>query len=137
MRGKRIGYLLAMFVFGLSMMTKAAPVFAAELGGWDENEGYYVNTPLARASSPTHTGKSETSTIGGTSVKRAIGQTSWSGVYHYTRARMEDIVLGINFGVLTDSGRIWGTSNTKATSPWWYFNGDTLGTARTYYGKDA
>lgn len=37
-------------------------------------------------------------TINGTTEKRAVGQTTWTGVYHYTRARMEDIFLGINLG---------------------------------------
>ena len=118
------------------MIAQITPVFAIELGGWDENEGYYTNSFQLRAqSSPIHTGKAEETVINGTSAKRAVGQTTWTGVYHYTRARMEDIVLGINFGVLTDSGRVWGTSNTSATSPWWLFNGDTMGSARTYYGN--
>lgn len=37
--------------------------------------------------------------------------------------------------ILTDSGRQWGTDGTEAISPWWSFNGDTLGSARTYYGS--
>ena len=47
-----------------------------------------------------------------------------------TRARMEDWGA-----ILTDSGRQWGTDGTEAISPWWSFNGDTLGSARTYYGS--
>lgn len=41
----------------------------------------------------------------------------------------------INFLKNLDSGRQWGTDGTEAISPWWSFNGDTLGSARTYYGS--
>ena len=56
--------------------------------------------------------------------------TTWVGKYHYTRARMEDWGA-----ILTDSGRQWGTDGTEAIFPWWSFNGDTLGSARIYYGS--
>lgn len=108
------------------------------VGGWSEESGYYVNPQaFSRAtkyvstySSPKHTGKAETRTYKGTSQKRAHGWTTWVGKYHYTRARMEDWGT-----VLTDSGRKWGNDGTEAISPWWSFNGDTLGSARTYYGS--
>lgn len=80
--------------------------------------------------SPKHTGKAEERTHNGTSQKRAHGWTTWVGKYHYTRARMEDWGA-----ILTDSGRQWGTDGTEAISPWWSFNGDTSGSARTYYGS--
>lgn len=108
------------------------------IGGWSEEDGYFVN-PQAYSkamedgttyASPKHTGKAEERTHNGTSQKRAHGWTTWVGKYHYTRARMEDWGA-----ILTDSGRQWGTDGTEAISPWWSFNGDTSGSARTYYGS--
>lgn len=108
------------------------------VGGWSEEDGYFVN-PQAYSkamedgttyASPKHTGKAEERTHNGTSQKRAHGWTTWVGKYHYTRARMEDWGA-----ILTDSGRQWGTDGTEAISPWWSFNGDTSGSARTYYGS--
>lgn len=134
---KRLKGLISVLALAILIMSQATPVFAEDKGGWIENEGNYASDfdNFSRASNPVHTGSAENSTINGTSVKRAKGSTKWTGVYHYTRARVEDVTFGINFGVLTDSGRVWGTSSTSATSPWWYFNGDTLGTAYTYYGN--
>lgn len=109
------------------------------VGGWTEDTGYYKNIhSYAKAmenvsvpySTPSHTGKAEQRTYNGTTQKRAHGWTTWIGEYHYTRARMEhgDVVL-------TDSERQWGYDGTEAISPWWSFDGVTLGSARTYYGK--
>lgn len=111
---------------------------ANAVGGWSEEDGYFIN-PYAYSkalegattyATPKHTGQAEERTYNGTSQKRAHGWTTWVGTYHYTRARMEDWGA-----ILTDSGRQWGTGGTEAISPWWSFNGDTLGSARTYYGN--
>ena len=140
------------YMFPMINFLKLNPVttFAAEpetsvvtsesnaIGGWSEEDGYFVN-PQAYSkamedgttyASPKHTGKAEERTHNGTSQKRAHGWTTWVGKYHYTRARMEDWGA-----ILTDSGRQWGTDGTEAISPWWSFNGDTSGSARTYYGS--
>ena len=108
---KRFG--VSILSLGLVLALNPVTTFAAEpetsvvtsesnaVGGWSEEDGYFVN-----------------------------GWTTWVGKYHYTRARMEDWGA-----ILTDSGRQWGTDGTEAISPWWSFNGDTLGSARTYYGS--
>ncbi len=109
------------------------------IGGWNEENGYFrnpqaysnamkrINVPY---STPKHTGTAEQKDFNGSTHKRAHGWTTWTGVWHYTRARMED------FGtVLTDSECQWGMSGTEAISPWWKFDGHTLGSARTYYGN--
>lgn len=111
---------------------------ATAIGGWSEEDGYFINPEafskalgeVSTYATPKHTGKAEERTYNGTSQKRAHGWTTWVGKYHYTRARMEDWGT-----VLTDSKRQWGTDGTEAISPWWSFNGDTLGSARTYYGS--
>lgn len=145
---KRFG--VSILSLGLVLALNPVTTFAAEpetsvvtsesnaIGGWSEEDGYFVN-PQAYSkamedgttyASPKHTGKAEERTHNGTSQKRAHGWTTWVGKYHYTRARMEDWGA-----ILTDSGRQWGTDGTEAISPWWSFNGDTLGSARTYYGS--
>jgi len=91
---------------------------------------------MSTASGAVHTGAREEKVISGTTNARAHGWTAWSGVYHYTRARMEDIFLGINLGVLTDSGRIWGYNSTEAISSWWAISEATPGSARTYCGQE-
>lgn len=117
-------------------------------GGWDEDTGYFktvsdyqsslkANSSLYQSSttsSPSHTGKREKTTINGTTHSRAHGWTTWVGVYHYTRARMEEHFPFLEDIVLTDSGRIWGRDGTEAISPWWKFNQYVSDRARTYYG---
>lgn len=122
----------------------ATPVSTTEsestaVGGWTEENGYFVNPQayskaidsISTYSTPKHTGRAEYDNTDGKSKKRAHGWTTWVGVYHYTRARMED-----GPGVLTDSLRQWGYDGTEATSPWWRFDGVTQGSARTYYGSE-
>lgn len=135
------------------------PVHAAEsvptsidktvVGGWDEETGYFNNTEdfahkftmnselvpkLLRASTPKHTGKRERNDDESTTRFRAHGWTTWTGMYHYTRARMEEHFFG-KVTALTDSGRQWGQNGTEAISPWWYFDPDVGDKARTYYGN--
>lgn len=124
--------IMSAFLLSMTMFTT---VKASDIGGWSEEEGNFVienqegngNAPY---STPYHVGERENGVKNGTSRSRAHGWTTWQGVYHYTTARME------SWGtVLTTSGRQWGTTTTYAVSPWWYFNGDTTGSARTYYGN--
>lgn len=119
---KRFG--VSILSLGLVLALNPVTTFAAEpetsvvtsesnaIGGWSEEDGYFVN-PQAYSkamedgttyASPKHTGKAEERTHNGTSQKRAHGWTTWVGKYHYTRARMEDWGA-----ILTDSGRQWGT----------------------------
>ena len=117
---KRFG--VSILSLGLVLALNPVTTFAAEpetsvvtsesnaVGGWSEEDGYFVN-PQAYSkamedgttyASPKHTGKAEERTHNGTSQKRAHGWTTWVGKYHYTRARMEDWGA-----ILTDSGRQW------------------------------
>lgn len=122
-------------VLGLSQI---GSIKAAEIGYWDETDGYSITENLNNSkvrSKPKHTGKSETKGFGGTDHKRAIGKTVWTGVYHYTRARMVEKILVFETSTLTDSGRKWGTGTTQAISPWWAFTPDVYAQARTNYGN--
>lgn len=139
-----------------ALMAVPAPVMAAEkgslevtdksvVGGWDEDTGYFanvdaysqqfaINNEMTLADSePQHTGKREKNDDLSTTRVRAHGWTTWTGVYHYTRARMEDHAGG-GVRVLTDSDRVWGMDGTEAISPWWYFDPNVSDKARTYYG---
>ena len=115
-------------------------------GGWDERTGYFktvsdynnsltdkISIPAADEGEVKHTGKRESKVIDGTRNHRAHGWTTWVGVYHYTRARMEQYFLGTTY-ILTDSGRICGEDGTEAISPWWAYDPDIDDKARTYYG---
>lgn len=139
-------------VFAVAM-TLVAPTALAnsggDVGGWDELTGPFVEHAgenpwdaaqdglQPQATKAKHRGEAETRTINGTTHKRAKGWTTWVGVYHYTRARMETNVWG-KHAVLTDSGRSWGRSGTSAFSPWsraYLDRDETPGSARTYYGR--
>ncbi|MFL6978114.1 hypothetical protein R7M47_10750 [Bacillus inaquosorum] len=83
----------------------------------------------ANAAKAKHTGKMDyKSPTGSTLYERAIGETTWKGKYHYTRAQE----VGFWGRVDTDSGRKWGKDHTKATSPWATADGHT---GKTYYGS--
>ncbi|CAH8769574.1 hypothetical protein QJQ58_13545 [Paenibacillus dendritiformis] len=108
-------------------------------GGWDEKNGYFTisnNTPTSlslAASSPKHEGSVE-SAYGGKNVllERAVGKTTWEGVYHYSRARFEGRLTG---KITADSDRVWGTSETEAYSDW-IDRFLTDWAAKTYYGNE-
>jgi hypothetical protein len=118
-----------------------SPKASAE-GGWSENEGSVVS-PLAISgaglsrATVKHVGKAELKTISGTTNKRAHGWTTWAGTRHYTTARLEK--TWPSSGVITSSGRKWGTGGTEAVSAYRAFNpnqtSDGYGQARTYYGR--
>ncbi|MDO4276690.1 MAG: hypothetical protein Q4D16_23760 [Eubacteriales bacterium] len=112
------------------------------VGGWDEDTGYFFNvseynnaleeSQVLPASSPIHSGEKIKDDSTGTTRFAAHGWTVWTGVYHYTRARMENRKGTI---VYTDSNRIWDVSGTEAYSPWWYWSVGDESIARTYYGN--
>jgi hypothetical protein len=112
------------------------------LGGWIENAGAFAvshaeaSKSAARAT-VNHRGKAELKTIGGTTNKRAHGWTTWAGTKHYTTAQLEK--TWPSSGVITSSGRKWGTGGTEAVSAYRAFNpnqtSDGYGQARTYYGR--
>ncbi|MFD3260264.1 hypothetical protein ACE3MQ_16880 [Paenibacillus lentus] len=146
---KSIKMILGTSALSLSLLIGAIPSFASTVaqqkasGGWSESGGYYVNSQskngisLFASSKPdSHVGKrlKENINPGGEPVFRyaAKGDTVWSGVYHYTTARME---LS-NGTVKTTSGRQWDWNGTTATSPW-YTPGIFDNTeARTYWGTE-
>lgn len=143
MRKKVMGVLAAAAV-SLSLIPGMA--FASSpviLGGWSE-DGTVVEAQavdgIATLSEPHHYGEAQQSTNSqGTTIKRAHGWTTWSGVYHYTTAQMEHDGIFCNGKVITSSGRQWARNGTEAYSPWATFNPDlccgNLGQARTYYGR--
>ena len=94
---KRFG--VSILSLGLVLALNPVTTFAAEpetsvvtsesnaVGGWSEEDGYFVN-PQAYSkamedsttyASPKHTGKAEERTHNGTSQKRAHGWTTWVG----------------------------------------------------------
>ncbi|WP_154665804.1 hypothetical protein [Paenibacillus pinihumi] len=108
-------------------------------GGWSENEGYFVNyAPNLKSNSvvsssnstPVHYGRTESRERGSVLERRVIADTKWLGVYHYSRARFENIFTGTPYA---DSGRVYGTSYTTAYSDWRDSTGEI---AKTYYGID-
>lgn len=110
------------------------------IGGWDEETGYFLNMEeysksLANEVIPfsdvDHRGTRERDDSTDTTRYRAHGWTTWVGVYHYTRARMESS----QGAILTDSKRIWGYDGTEAISPWWAVDPAINEKARTYYGR--
>lgn len=136
-----LGILLSfnpMTLLAADFPTQTVDTESNAVGGWSEENGYFINPQaysramgdISTYSTAKHTGIAEQRDYNGFTQKRAHGWTTWVGKYHYTRARMEDWGA-----VLTDSNRQWGYDGTEAISPWWSFNGDTLGVAKTYYGS--
>ncbi|WP_051280854.1 hypothetical protein [Anaerovorax odorimutans] len=151
MKKKRIIEILGTAVAILVMAT-SVPIFATDLGGWDEEEGSFslqnaegyslqtqkvdslqndisnISTTKAKSTAK-HTGKSEKKLINGTTNKRAHGWTTWKGVYHYTTAQMK------RYGKVVTTDTDWDTGGTEAISPWLAFDGESLGHAKTFYGN--
>lgn len=104
-------------------------------GGWSESLGG-SDGPTTSSSRATvnHRGAAEQKNIGGTTHKRSHGWTTWAGVQHYTRARLER-----GDTIVADSGRKWGKSGTEAVTVWKPYRpnqpGNGVGTAKTYYGR--
>ncbi len=104
-------------------------------GGWYEQEGVTQNSGVNAYSTPYHYGSvQERNANPPSSVeRRTLGTTQWPGVYHYTRARMENRFTG---SVYTDSNRVYGTGTTNAISPWYKDSFEfKLSIGKTYYGN--
>lgn len=126
----------------LGTSTVAAQASPGVLGGWTEgndNIAQPATAPIlfSMASSAKHTGKAESKVISGTSHKRSHGWTSWAGTRHYTTAQL--VHYWPSSGVITSSGRKWGTGGTEAYTKWVAFNPNAKsngnGKAKTFYGK--
>ncbi|WP_156922216.1 hypothetical protein [Cohnella thermotolerans] len=124
-------------VFGFSSaISFAAPLDRGVQGGWSEIDGYFTvgsSNHFAALSSDepdSHTGTVESRERGNVIEERVVGETYWDGIYHYTRARFENIFTG---SAKADSGRIYGWDHTIAYSSWL---GDPIEfVGKTYYGK--
>ena len=117
---KRFG--VSILSLGLVLALNPVTTFAAEpetsvvtsesnaIGGWSEEDGYFVN-PQAYSkamedgttyASPKHTGKAEERTHNGTSQKRAHGWTTWVGKYQEWKTGVQFLlILDVN-GELTE-----------------------------------
>jgi len=122
-----------------ALLVPAVPASATDRGGWDEETGTFTTSAggndegSSSARILNHRGTGETTSIGGTTHKRAHGWTTWTGVRHYTTARMENYSGSV---VYNSSGRRYGTNGTEAISPWRAATPNTgPGSARTYYGR--
>ncbi|MGG4386180.1 hypothetical protein ABEX08_29690 [Priestia megaterium] len=120
------------------LYTAPASSFAAE-GGWTEGKGSWISTDsqqvstfgtvtaTATSSPQKHYATFNYKDAGTYVAKRVVAHTTWTGVYHYSRARFEGV-----FGVSGDSGRVYGTGSTAAYSKYI----DPVGAvAKTYWGK--
>ncbi|PTX48305.1 hypothetical protein C8P63_14614 [Melghirimyces profundicolus] len=114
---------------GLICSSLSVPTFASEssgvTGGWTEGEGYWNANEVSTLAAEHH-GWVEAHPYDA-DLERAVGETYWDGVYHYTRARMETI----GGTPETDSGRQWDWDYTYAASPYAAYTY----VARTYYGR--
>ncbi|MBT1631028.1 hypothetical protein [Curtobacterium flaccumfaciens] len=105
------------------------------IGGWSESTGTVDGAGTGMSVfAVNHRGAAEKKTISGTTHKRSHGWTTWAGVQHYTRARLEH-----GSSIIADSGRKWGKSGTEAVTVWKPYRpnrpGNGVGTAKTYYGR--
>ncbi|MDR6226672.1 hypothetical protein [Desmospora profundinema] len=128
-RKKLIPVVAAVGLLGAVPSMAFADEEAGALGGWTEGEGYWTKSEVeadqvgTMSSKPQmHRGWKE----GGRGHWRAVGETGWKGVRHYTRARM----VSLTGKTCRESKREWGVGYTKATSP----NSDCT-RARTFYGR--
>ncbi|MED1017879.1 hypothetical protein [Bacillus atrophaeus] len=100
---------------------------ATEHLGWDEEKGLVQQDFTTLGSKPdSHKGWSEMNDR--MNRHRAVGVTKWKGKRHYTTARYER--RWPFTGVITSSGRVWGTGKTTAKSGWCQG-----GIAKTYWGN--
>lgn len=141
-RAGRIAATCAAIAVGGTVLLGAVPAQAQTIaedrgavGGWSETSGVFGTAASGiGVLAVNHRGKAEQKTISGTTHKRSHGWTTWAGVRHYTRARLEH-----GSSIIADSGRKWGTSGTEAVTVWKPYRpnspGNGVGSARTYYGK--
>lgn len=104
-------------------------------GGWSEDTGYFTlrqdsGFSSLATSNPVHRATKDYTRRGSAVYERVIANTTWPGVYHYSRARYESAITGSE---AADSGRVWGLGTTQAISGW--HPGDLDWVAKTYYGK--
>lgn len=130
--------------FAATLFSATAMSSSAAEGGWTEGEGNWSSNTYSSKFGPS---LSEQYPGGGGSTspeshyatfnyknyssyqaKQVVAHTSWSGVYHYSRARFESSL----FGVSGDSGRKWGTGSTVAYSS---FVDPAGSIAKTYWGN--
>lgn len=142
-----VAAICALALTGILPTASASDLDGTIVGGWSEGSGYFVGSsatpengeimPAAAPGKVRHTGRSERTTIRGTTHKRSHGWTTWRNVYHYTTARLEH--QAPYSGVITTSQRQWGWHGTEAKTKWTAFNPNLpsggVGRARTYYGK--
>lgn len=139
-QARRVAAGFAAVVVGGTVFLGATPAHAqgegeGVVGGWSESAGTIdgADTEMS-VFAVNHRGAAERKTINGTTHKRSHGWTTWAGVQHYTRARLEH-----GSRIIADSGRKWGKSGTEAVTVWKPFRpnqpGSGVGTAKTYYGR--
>ncbi|RPE74764.1 hypothetical protein EDF28_3823 [Curtobacterium sp. PhB137] len=141
-QARRIAAGFAAVAVGGTVLLGAVPAHAqgdAEeqgvVGGWSEGAGTINGAGIGMSVfAVNHRGAAEKKTISGTTHKRSHGWTTWAGVKHYTRARLEH-----GSSIIADSGRKWGKSGTEAVTAWKPYRpnqpGSGVGSAKTYYGK--
>ncbi|WP_019422709.1 hypothetical protein [Paenibacillus sp. OSY-SE] len=115
-----------------SLVTSAVAASGTAGGGWIEGKGYF-NTPNAGFSTlnektypEKHKGDAEFDDREYGQVKRAVAETWWKGVYHYSRAKL------VWIWDREDSGRKWDDDYTYAATDW----GNTSWIAYTYWGNE-
>lgn len=133
---KKMKKLLSLATLCIGVSSTSIMINAEDYGGWSESDGYFTNSQVVMSrATPSHKGWSETSTISGTTHKRSCGRTTWDKTRHYTRATIIEQMLFVTIGTPDDTGRVWGTGSTSATTKWVsYKNRESL-SARSYYGK--
>ncbi|MDK8183456.1 hypothetical protein [Paenibacillus sp. UMB4589-SE434] len=107
-------------------------------GGWSEERGYYTNVAnadsfsiFASSEPKDHKATRLNKEVGSNLHSNLIAETWWSGVYHYSRARFEN-VWPLS-GYIGDTGRVWDYDYTKAETGYV----DALyAQARTYWGNE-
>lgn len=107
---------------------------AADGGGWIEGQGYWTATDpnsisIMAASSPEkHWASFNYKDKSTYLAKQVVGHTRWKDKEHYSRARFESKI----FGIEGDSGRVWGVDSTDAYSS---YIDPVLTVAKTYWGS--
>lgn len=141
--GISAGLLLGMGTSVSSVYANATPIDSTVQGGWEEKTGAFFEQgdylipeiPAFRLtrSNPIHHGWRENRFQKNGLESRAVGSTTWPGVYHYTRAQMVEW-RGLG-RVTSDSGRVWGMGGTQAYSGWVFEGELATHIAKTFYGR--
>lgn len=139
MKNKRmlLGLILTCGLFG----TMSFPASAEVLGGWNEDSGYFTNPmsssvgvmsdpviePGSGGYAPEHKSWKEYNGVSQNLYQRVIGETTWPGTRHWTRAYYETWFGNMEY----DSGRQYGIGYSIAHSEW---NDGSFVSAKTSYG---